>query len=277
MWLPDDIEECPVCHVKPARKRTTMEWIFIAILSIAILLLVLAVIMPGSMFRFIQAIDIEFVEITNGSNALMIKLGIGNDSASLFEWKRNLSETIAENVNSTPVMKIVESRTKQGEYLSNIDALANYVTRNIRYKKSKDFIEMTDIIRTFSGDDRSHAIFLASLFSESQIDFRIDVVEEKTKSGRGYHYRILVRTTKSEEEVRKIVVKRIRKRRSGMFGTKAKVWYIQDGEFRWYVIDTTGQTIKQKEAFADISWIFIGASHNYYANRSHYSFDISLD
>ena len=136
---------------------------------------------------------------------------------------------------------------------------------------------MTDIIRTFSGDDRSHAIFLASLFSESQIDFRIDVVEEKTKSGRGYHYRMLVRTTKSEEEVRKIVVKRIRKRRSGMFGTKAKVWYIQDGEFRWYVIDTTGQTIKQKEAFADISWIFIGASHNYYANRSHYSFDISLD
>jgi len=277
MWLPDHFEECPVCHGKPVKRTSTMEILFAAIIGVVVLLVATAILMPSQVFQFIQAIHVEFVEIGNGSTALLNKLGLNNDSAAIAQWEQNLSQLIAGSVNSTLVRKVVLSRTKEGEpYLKKVDSLVNYVAQNIRYKRTKNFTDMTDILRTFSGDDRAHVILLAALFNESNVDFRVDLVEDPSKKGRGYHYRVLVRTSLPEEDVRKIVVARIRKKRSGLTGTKAKVWYIPDGEFRWYVIDTTGEIIKQREALANMAWVYIGESHDYYANRSHYSFDLPL-
>lgn len=253
-----------------------MEKIFYTILGVGLILLFLGVIMPQQMFSFIQAIEVEFVEITNGSDALIAKLGFANDSLGLAEWERNLSNFLALGVNSTVVDRIIKSRIKEGEYLRNIDSLSNFVTMNIRYKERRNLTNVSDILSKLSGDDRAHVILLASLFNGSKIDFRIDVVEEETRNGRGYHFRTLVGTTLPEEKVREMVIKRIRKKRFGISGTKAKVWYVQGEDIRWYLIDTTGQTMKKKDAMVDTSWIFIGASHQYYANRSHYSFELPL-
>jgi hypothetical protein len=147
---------------------------------------------------------------------------------------------------------------------------------NIRYREKRNYTDVNLILNKFSGDDRAHVIILSSLFNASDIEFRIDVVEDETKNGPGYHLRTLVGTTLPEEELEKIIIKRIRKRRSGLSGTWAKVYYVQGEEMRWYVIDTTGQTIKKKDSLTDTSWIYIGASHPYYANRSHYSFELDL-
>jgi hypothetical protein len=277
MWLPDDVKECPVCGGAPTGKRTPMEKLYLVILGVGVALIVLGVLFPGAMFRFIEAIDVEFVEITNGSEAFVRKLELGNDTSSIGILVANISDTIVGGMNSTAVRPITDSRTKEEDpNLKRVDTLTNYVTANIRYKESREYTDTSEILRRFSGDDRSHVILLASLFNESRVEFRIDLVEEKTKDGNGFHYRLLVAVDMPEEEVRKTIVKRIRKKRSGLTGTKAKVWYVQDGGVRWYVIDTTGQTIKRKDALVDTSWIFIGASDRYYANRSHYSFDLRL-
>jgi hypothetical protein len=86
----------------------------------------------------------------------------------------------------------------------------------------------------------------------------------------------MIGTTLPEEDLEKIITSRIRRRRSGLSGTKAKVWYVEEGEIRWYIVDTTGQTIKRRDSLVDTSWIYIGSSHAYYANRSHYSFELDL-
>ena len=165
---------------------------------------------------------------------------------------------------------------KEGEYLKNVDSVSNFVTMSIRYREKRNYTDVNLILNKFSGDDRSHVILLASLFNASQIEFRIDLVEDEEKDGPGYHFRTLIGTTLPEKDLAKIITSRIRKRRSGLSGTRAKVWYVKEGEMRWYVIDTTGQTIKKKDSLMDTSWIFIGSSHQYYANRSHYSFDLDL-
>jgi len=275
MWLPEFVQECPVCGGPVRRKRTTMEKLFWVVLAVAVLLLVLAVLFPGPFFRYIQAIDVEFVEIQNGSQALLAKLGLLNDSQRLAEWERNLSAPFIQNMDSPDVKKLVESRTKNKGYLERVDLLANLVAANVRYKYSRNYTNLTDVLTRYSGDDRSHAILLAAMFNASGIRFKVDLVEDDSKGSRGFHYRMLVLVTSGEEEVRKIVISRIRKRRSGLGGVKAKVWYVRDGDFRWYVIDTTGQTMKRKSSMVDTSWIFIGSSHDYYDHRSHYSFDLA--
>ncbi len=278
MWLPDGLKECPICREKGQKKRTTIEIIFYAVLGVAIAVLVLSVAFPGHMYSYIQAIEVEFVEITNGSQALMEKLGLDNDTLALQEWQRNVSQIISDHVNSTLVSRIAASRVGDSlDYLRKIDVLANYVAASIAYREKRTYVNITDIMYRFSGDDRSHVILLASLFNQSGVDFRLDIVEDGTKGSRGYHYRMLVLVTSSEEEVRKNIVNRIRKRRSGMGATKVKVWYVKDGDFRWYVIDTTGETKKRKSGLADTSWTHIGSSHPYYANRSHYSFSLPLN
>jgi len=276
MWLPDTFENCPVCKRRLQKRRTTMEKLFYAVLGAAIALLVAAVLFPGPMFQFIQAIDVEFIEIGNGSAALLAKLGLSNDSEALAEWERNLSAPILENVDSAAVKRVVDTRTKNKNYLERIDVLSNFVTASIRYRESRNYTNVTDVLSKYSGDDRSHVILLASMFNASGIRFRIDVVEDASKGGRGFHYRILVLLASPEEEVRRIVINRIRKERSGLSGVKAKVWYVKEGEFRWYVIDTTGQTMKRRNSMVDTSWIYLGASHEYYDDRSHYNFTLPL-
>ncbi len=275
MWVPDDLKECPACHGLPERKRSPMEKIFIVILAFAIIILAMGVIMPRQVFDFIQRIDVEFVQITNGSDGLLAKLGL-DDPHRFTRWEDNLTEILLGGINSSRVQSILKARAKEGEYLRNIDVLANYVTANIRYKEKRDYTDLDTILSKFSGDDRAQVMLLASLFNGSSIDFRIDLVEEETKKGRGYHFRMLVGVTLPEEEVKSRVVKRIRNKRSGLMGTRAKVWYIQDEDRRWYVIDTTGQTKKKTGAFVDTSWIYIGSSHQYYTNRSHISLELPL-
>lgn len=276
MWLPDTVEKCPVCNGRLQKKRTTMEKLFYAVLGVAILLLVAAVLFPGPVFRYIQAIEVEFIEIGNDSETLLAKLKLANDSKALAEWEGNLSAPILENVDSAVVKRLVDSRTKNKDYLERIDILSNYVTASVRYRDSRNYTNVTDVLSKYSGDDRSHVILLASMFNASGIQFRIDLVEDSSKGSRGFHYRMLVLVTTGEEEVRRIVIDRIRKKRSGLTGVKAKVWYIKEGEFRWYVIDTTGQAMKRKNSMVDTSWIFLGSSHSYYEDRSHYNFSLPL-
>lgn len=276
MWLPDTFEKCPVCKGRLRKRRTTMEKLFYALLAAAIALLVAAVLFPGPMFQFIQAIDVEFIEIGNGSAALLAKLGLSNDSEAVAEWEGNLSAPILENVDSAAVKRVVDTRTKNKDYLERIDVLSNYVTASIRYKENRNYTNVTDVLSKYSGDDRSHVILLASMLNASGIRFRIDVVEDASKGGRGFHYRILVLVASPEEDVRRIVINRIRKERSGLTGVKAKVWYVKEGELRWYVIDTTGQTMKRKNSMVDTSWIYLGASDQYYDDRSHYNFTLPL-
>jgi hypothetical protein len=276
MWLPDDLEECPVCHRPPEHKRTPMELMFYGILAVAIAMLVVGIAMPRQLFGFIQAIDIEFIEITNGSEALVSKLGFGNDSLALSRWEEEISDLLVNGTNSSAVENIIRSRFKEGEYLKNVDSLANFATMNIRYREKRNYTDVNTILNKFSGDDRAHVIVLASLFNASDIDFRVDLVEDGGKDGPGYHFRTMIGTTLPEEDLEKIITRRIRKRRSGLSGTKAEVWFVQEGEIRWYLVDTTGQTIKRRDSLVDTSWIFIGSSHPYYANRSHYSFELGL-
>jgi len=276
MWLPDTFEKCPVCNSRLQKRRTTMEKIFYVVLGAAIMLLVAAVLFPGPVFNFIQAIDVEFVEIGNGSAALLAKLGLSNDSRAIAEWEGNLSAPILQNLDSAAVKRVVDPRTKNKDYLERIDILSNFVTASIRYKSSRNYTNVTDVLSKYSGDDRSHVIVLASMFNSSGIQFRIDLVEDSSKGSRGFHYRMLVLVTTSEDEVRKIVINRIRKKRSGLGGVKAKVWYVKEGEFRWYVVDTTGQTMKRRNSMVDTSWIFLGSSHEYYDERSHYNFTLPL-
>jgi hypothetical protein len=279
MWLPENIDECPVCHTKAAMKTSTMEKIFFAVLAVAIFLGALGLLFPNQLYRFIEAVDLEFVEIGNASEALLEKMGLANDSQALEDWDNRLRETIVNNVNSTPVRKLVSSKTSGGEdpYLKRVDALSNYVATNIKYKESKNFTDVQDVIRTFSGDDRAQVILLASMFNESNIDFKIDIVEDGREDGRGYHFRMLVQTTRSEDEVRKIITRRVKKSRMGLTGTKEKVWYVQDGESRWYVLDTTFGHMDQGESLIGAPWTFIGASDPYYANRSHYSLSVPIE
>jgi len=276
MWLPDDLDECPVCHLPPEKKRTPMELMFYVILGLAIAMLIIGIVVPRQFFGFVQAIDIEFIEITNGSEALIAKLGFGNDSIAISRWEEGISDILVNGTNSTAVGNIVKSRIKEGEYLKNVDTLANFATMSIRYREKRNYTDVNTILNKFSGDDRAHVILLASMFNASDIDFRVDLVEDDGTDGPGYHFRTMIGTTLPEEDLEKIITNRIRKRRSGLSGTKAKVWYVQEGEIRWYIVDTTGQTIKKRDSLVDTSWIFIGSSHAYYANRSHYSFELDL-
>ncbi len=276
MWLPDDLKECPVCHNAPVRRRTSMERILYVIVAVAIVMVVLAIAMPGRFFNFIQAIEVEFVEIGNDSSALAAKLSLANDSIGLATWTKEIQRLLTGAVNSSAVANIVSMRTKEGEYLKNIDNLANFVTSNIKYREKRNYTELDKILGKYSGDDRAHVILLASLFNGSDIDFRVDLVEDDDDDGRGYRFRTLVGSTLPEEEVRKIVIKRIKRRGVGLARTEAKVWYVQGEEIRWYVIDTTGFTKTRKNSMTDTSWIYIGASPDYYANRSHLSFGLSL-
>jgi hypothetical protein len=276
MWLPDTAESCPVCGGPVERKRSRMEIILYGVVGAALFILILGLAMPVQLFNFIQAIDVEFVEIKNGSEALLSKLDPMNDSFAFGEWRENITGTLIRGINSTVVENVLKHRTWEGEHLRSVDALANFVAANMRYRENRDYVDLDLMISKLSGDDRAQVILLASLFNGSNIRFMIDLVEEEGKDGRGYHYRCLVGTTLPEEKVRQIVIKRIRKKRSGLSGTRAKVWFVQDEEMRWYIIDPTGKDKKKRDSFVDTSWIHVGESEEYYGNRSHYSFELDL-
>jgi hypothetical protein len=272
----DGLGECPVCHNPPVKRRTNMEILLYAVLAAAIVMLVLGISMPGRFFNFIQGIEVEFVEIGNDSSALVAKLDLGNDSVGLSIWTEELQESLASRVNSSAVANIVNMRTKEGEYLKNIDNLINFVTSNVKYREKRNYTELEQILGKYSGDDRAHVILLASLFNGSGIDFRVDLVEDEDEDGRGYRFRTLVGITLPEEEVEKMVIRRIKRRGVGLAKTEAKVWYVRGDEICWYVIDTTGFTKTRKSSMTDTSWVYIGASPDYYANRSHISFGLPL-
>jgi hypothetical protein len=276
MWLPDDLEECPVCHKPPVKRRTRMEILLYAVVAVAIVMLILGILMPGAFYNFVQGIEVEFVEIGNDSSALVAKLGLANDSVGLAIWTEELQELLASGVNSSAVANIVNMRTKEGEYLKNIDNLINFVTSNVKYREKRNYTELEQILGKYSGDDRAHVILLASLFNGSGIDFRVDLVEDEDEDGRGYRFRTLVGITLPEEEVEKMVIRRIKRIGVGLAKTEAKVWYVRGDEICWYVIDTTGFTKTRKSSMTDTSWVYIGASPDYYANRSHISFGLPL-
>ncbi len=278
IWIPEDLDRCPVCQGKPKTKTTRMEKIFLALVALVIILVALSVIFPQQMFRFIEAVDLDFVEIGNDSSALLRKLDLENDSIALQDWEQEQRELIRSNLNSSPVRQLVEKKTDGGNdpYLERIDSLSAFVTNNIKYKESNNFTDVEKIMSKFSGNDLSHVILLASIFNEAKVDFKIDIVESEEEE-RGFHYRILVGTTKSEEELRDIIVNRIKKTRLGLTGTKEKAWYVKGNEYRWYLLDTTSTSIKGSEALMEATHVFIGSSHPYYANRSHYSFDLGVD
>ena len=273
IWLPDDATHCPVCHGETVKKWTPYEKL-LAIVLIGVASMVAAgIVFPSQLLSLLQGIHIEFVEVTNGSHALLEKLGLDNNSEALMEFRKNISRVFIANMNSPVVKKIAASKSKKGTYIEKIDKLTNFVAANIRYRKKRHYTNVTEILYRFSGDDMSHAILLAALFNQSHIPFKVDLVEDGSK-GRGYHYRLLVPINTSEDEILKIVTRRIKKRRLGLTGIKAGIYYVRDGQKRWYVIDTTSWSAKTKSAMQETSWTYVGGSHPYYDNRSHYSFEL---
>ncbi len=273
IWLPDDAYTCPVCYGKTVKRWTLYEKLLALVLIAAAGMAVAAVLFPSQFLGFLQGIRVEFIEVTNGSRPLLQKLGLDNNTQTIAALRENISRTFLENMDSPLVKKIVAAKTKKASYLEKIDKLANFVASNIRYKKKRQYTNVTQILYRFSGDDRAHAILLAALFNQSRIPFKIDLVEDGAK-GRGYHYRLLVPINASEEEVLKVVMRRIKKRRLGLTGIRAGIYFVQEGGTRWYVIDTTSQSMKAKGVMQDTSWTYIGGSHRYYDDRSHYSFEL---